>query len=574
MPNVFSIPWWKKTTVYQIYPRSFYDSTGNGIGDLQGIISKLDYIKELGIETLWFSPYYDSPQRDFGYDIRNFRDIAPEYGSLADAEQLIKEIHDRGMKIVMDMVLNHTSEEHSWFKESRSNKDNPKRDWYIWRDGKKPNGKAPPTNWYSQIGGSGWQYDSTTDQWYWAAFLPFQPDLNYRNPAVQTEMLDTMRFWLDKGVDGFRLDILGSLFEDSEFRDNPFCFKLLPSESDPGMLFQSAEMTINHPDTLEFTKKLRELTDEYRPARFLVGEVLGSYETIRKFCGESGIEGIHSVFQFQTLEAKFGYDGFGSLLHQSEKWFPDPFLPTWAFSNHDCTRRISILGNNLDKAKLVAAFQFTVRGVPYTYYGEEIGMQQVKISINEAKDGLALFYKKFPNFILKIMQKMFHGAIYRDGCRTPMQWSGLGSGSESGSGNNYAGFSPSPVDPWLPVDSEYPRINVDEQKKDPDSILNCYRRFLAIRRQYPALHAGKMDVFDPKTLPSKILGYKRTALVNGVEQKLYVFLNFNKGVVQFPSLFENPKLIASTTILSQPIGGSQITLQPLEVIVVSREKQK
>ncbi|MHA1674459.1 MAG: alpha-amylase family glycosyl hydrolase [Promethearchaeota archaeon] len=566
MKNVFGIPWWKKTTVYQIYPRSFYDSAGNGIGDLQGIISKLDYIKECGFETIWFSPFYDSPQRDFGYDIKNFRDVSPEYGFLTDADQLIKEIHDRGMKIVMDMVLNHTSEEHPWFVESRSNKENPKRDWYVWRDGKKPNGKAPPTNWYSQIGGSGWYYDSTTDQWYWAAFLPFQPDLNFRNPDVQAEMLDTMRFWLDKGVDGFRLDILGSLFEDSEFRDNPFCFNLLPSESNPGMLFQSAEMTINHPDTLEFTKKLRELTNKYRPARFLVGEVFGGYKDIRKYCGESGIEGIHSVFQFQTLEAKFGYEGFASLLHKSEKWFPDPYIPTWAFSNHDRTRRISILGNNVDKAKLIAAFQFTIRGIPYTYYGEEIGMRQVDIPINQAKDGLALKYRKFPKFVVNLLQKISHGAIFRDGCRTPMQW--------SSSGNSNAGFSSSNVDPWLPVDSQYSRINVEDQKSDPDSILNCYRRFLAIRRQYPALHAGKMDVFDPKTLPPKVLGYKRMALVNGVEQKLYAFLNFSKKMIQFPSLFENPKLIASTTVLSQPIDGSNIILQPWEGLVISREKYK
>ena len=563
MKNVFSLPWWKKTSIYQIYPRSFYDSTGDGIGDLQGIISKLDYIKESGFETIWFSPFYDSPQRDFGYDIKNFRDIAPEYGSLADADQLIKEIHARDMKIVMDMVLNHTSEEHPWFVESRSNRENPKRDWYVWREGKKPNGKAPPTNWHSQIGGSGWHYDSPTDQWYWAAFLPFQPDLNFRNPAVQTEMLDTMRFWLDKGVDGFRLDILGSLFEDSEFRDNPFKLKLLPSESDPGMMFQGAEMTINHQDTLTFTQKLRDLTDEYQPARFLVGEVFGSYETIRKYCGENGIEGIHSVFQFQTLEAEFGYAGFGALLHQSEKWFPDPFIPTWAFSNHDRTRRISILGNNIEKAKLNAAFQFTVRGIPYTYYGEEIGMRQVKIPINQAKDGLALKFKKYPNLLINALQKISHGAINRDGCRTPMQW--------SGSGVKNAGFSSGPAVPWLPVDSEYPRINVEEQKSDPDSLWNCYHRFLTIRRQYPALHAGKLDVFDPTTLPPKVLGYKRTALVNGVEQKLYIFLNFDKRMVQFPSLFEVPKLIASTTILSRPLNDSQICLQPWEGIVISRE---
>lgn len=560
MKNVFASPWWKKTTVYQIYPRSYCDSTGNGIGDLQGIISKLDYIKETGFETIWFSPFYDSPQKDFGYDIRDFRRIAPEYGTLADADQLIQEIHDRGMKIVMDMILNHTSDEHQWFIDSRSNRDDPKRDWYIWRDGKKPHGKAPPNNWKSQIGGSGWHYDSTTDQWYWAAFLPFQPDLNFRNPDVQEEMLNTMRFWLDKGVDGFRLDILGSLFEDVEFRNNPFMFKLLPSESDPGMLFHSAEMTINHPDTLAFTQKLRELTDEYHPDRFLVGEVFGSYEAIRKFCGEENFNGIHSVFQFQTLEAKFSTKGFQNLMHNSEKYFPEPYMPTWAFSNHDRTRRKTILGNNVDKAKLNAAFQLTVRGVPYVYYGEEIGMEQLDIPISQAKDGLALKFSKYPQWITNLLQKISGGAINRDGCRTPMQWDSTPT----------AGFSPEFIETWLPIHPNSKNINLEEAKKDPDSLWYCYHRFLTTRSQFPALHIGSMDVFDASILPKNVIGYKRTAIVNGLDQKVYVFLNFSNVKKTFPNPIENSAFLISTSILSEPIEGSNLSMQPWEGIVLTR----
>ena len=219
-----TIPWYHKTTIYQIYPRSFYDSNGDGIGDLQGILQKLDYLHELGFETLWISPFFSSPQADFGYDISNYTDIAPEYGTMSDALQLIEEVHKRGMRIVFDMVMNHTSEEHPWFKESRSSRDNPKADWYLWRD--------KPNNWMSVTGGSGWHYAPERGQYYWASFLPFQPDLNYRNPEVKRTMLDVVRIWLGKGVDGFRLDIFNYIYKGAEFQNKPFSFKLIPSEED------------------------------------------------------------------------------------------------------------------------------------------------------------------------------------------------------------------------------------------------------------------------------------------------------------------------------------------------------
>ncbi|WP_457557221.1 alpha-glucosidase [Candidatus Harpocratesius sp.] len=562
--NIYSIPWWKKTTVYQIYPRSYYDSNGDGIGDLPGIISKLDYIKESGFETIWFSPFYDSPQRDFGYDIRDYRNVAPEYGTLHDAEKLIEEIHNRDMKIVMDMILNHTSDEHPWFVESRKNRENPKRDWYIWRDGKKPNGKAPPNNWLSQTGGSGWHYDPSTDQWYWAAFLPFQPDLNFRNPAVQEEMLEIMRFWLDKGVDGFRLDILGSLFEDADFRDNPFKFKILPSDSDQGMLFRSSKMTINHPDTIAFTKRLRELTDEYTPTRFMVGEVFGSYQSIRAFCGTPEAPGIHSVFQFKTFETPFSYEGFLRLLQESERWFPDPYMPTWVFSNHDRTRRITILKNDIRKAKLNAMFQLTVRGIPYIYYGEEIGMRQGDIPFEKAQDGLVSKFLNYPKWIIVLLQKLTGGAINRDGCRTPMQWS---SSLNAGFINN---IKNSTITPWLPVDPEYKKINVEEMKRDLDSIWHCYHRLLELRKKYPALAIGTINIFAPGILPKNVLGYKRSTIVNGKEQKIYVFLNFSKKEVSFSSPIHTPKILSSTTVLTVPIKKDEITLKPWEGIVVQK----
>jgi oligo-1,6-glucosidase/alpha-glucosidase len=234
-----SLPWYHKTTIYQIYPRSFYDSNGDGIGDLQGILQKLDYIQELGFETIWVSPFFASPQADFGYDISDYTSIAPEYGTLEDADQLIGEVHRRRMRIILDMVMNHTSMEHAWFKESRSSQNNPKADWYIWRD--------QPNNWQSMTGGSGWHYVGERNQYYWASFLPFQPDLNYRNPAVKEAMFNIIRFWLARGVDGFRLDLFNVIYKDAEFRNNPFSFRLIPAGDEPSSFFQVAKYTLNLP---------------------------------------------------------------------------------------------------------------------------------------------------------------------------------------------------------------------------------------------------------------------------------------------------------------------------------------
>ena len=302
--------WWKGTTIYQIYPRSFA-GTGGKIGNLKGIRNKLYYIQSLGVETIWLSPVYPSPQADFGYDITDYRGINPEYGSIDDFDQLLNEIHGRKMKLVIDMVLNHTSKEHPWFLESSTDQTNPKRDWYIWKNGKhttetQPEGRKPPNNWQSQVSGSGWHPDSRTNQWYWASFLPFQPDLNWRNPAVKEEMFSILRFWLGKGVDGLRLDILGSVYEDLEFRDNPRSIHLFPSKDGRAMLFRTKLYTENHPDNFQLARELRELTDEYKDSpRILLGEVFGEPEVIKKFCGEDRPDGLHTVFLFKTAEVPF-----------------------------------------------------------------------------------------------------------------------------------------------------------------------------------------------------------------------------------------------------------------------------
>ena len=274
--------WWKYTNIYQIYPRSFMDSNNDGVGDIQGVISKLDYIKELGFETIWISPFFESPQRDFGYDISEYCSISKDYGTMQDADQLITEVHKRGMFIVFDLVLNHTSDEHPWFKQSVKKK-NGKADWYIWHDG---NGKRPPNNWKSLPGSNGWHFNKVRKQWYWASFLSFQPDLNWRNPEVKKAMFDVVRFWLDKGVDGFRLDIFNTIYEDAELKKNPKKWNPFPTDDSPSVGFQELSNSMNHPDNYQLAEELRAIMDEYEnPERFVIGEVFGRHEEIKHYLG-------------------------------------------------------------------------------------------------------------------------------------------------------------------------------------------------------------------------------------------------------------------------------------------------
>ena len=564
--DISELPWWKKTTVYQIYPRSFFDSTGNGIGDLNGIISKLDYLKELGVETIWISPFFVSPtwkpykQNDCGYDIIDFRDVNPDYGNLETVDLLIREVHDRDMKIVLDMVLNHTSEEHPWFKESCTSRDNPKRNWYVWRNGKKPGGKKPPNNWRAMISGPPWHYDKKTDQWYYAEFLKFQPDLNYRNPEVQREMLDTIRFWLKKGVDGFRLDIINALFEDEEFRDAPFTLKLFSENLD--VLFKSSRMNLNHPDTIEFCKKLRKTIDEFNdPSRFMVGEIMASLPTIRRFLGENA-DGLNLSFLFKSLNVPLKAKKVRQLIESYEEHFPEPFMPTWVFGNHDMFRRISKLNGSMNKAKLNTALQLTARGVPFIYYGEEIGMEQDDIDVKESLDPLAHHFRRIPPFVHSIMKK-FGQSFARDGCRTPMQWND----------NENAGFSKAGVRTWLPVSPSYKERNVAAEEKDPDSLLHCYKRFLRVRRETPALQSGDLEITPPNETPKNILCYVRSAEDGGIEQNVTILLNFSSEIVHFMTPLKNPELLTSTTIKSNPLRKrGEIVLTPWEGIVLKGER--
>lgn len=509
-------PWYHKTSIYQIYPRSFYDSNNDGIGDLKGILQKLDYLHELGFETLWISPFFSSPQADFGYDISNYTDIAPEYGTMDDTLQLINEVHKRGMRIVFDMVMNHTSDQHAWFLESRSSRNNPKADWYLWKDSPRPLGeglgvRAKPNNWKSMTGGSGWHYAEERNQYYWSSFLPFQPDLNYRNYEVKKAMLDIVRFWLSKGVDGFRLDIFNVLYKDAEFRDNPFAFQLAPTETNPFGFFQEAKYTLNQLESFDFARELRNVTEEFGE-KMLLGEVSGNRHIIRKFLGDKTNNGLGLVFDFEMLGFKFTADYFRQLIENIEGIYSDPFMPVYVFSNHDKHRSIFRLGDDVCRAKLLHLLQMTVRGVPCIYYGEEIGMTDLKQPFGSALDPIPHKFKLIPRFVFNLLGLL----INRDEVRTPMQWNNT----------KNAGFS-SAGKTWLPMHENYDKVNVETQSKDADSLLNTIRALTKIRRDEKAIHEGSLGII--KGLPACVLGYTR--MINN--EKISILLNFSKRKVKF-----------------------------------------
>jgi len=500
--------WWKSTTIYQIYPRSFYDTDGDGLGDLNGIIQKLDHIKELGYEAIWISPFFKSPQRDFGYDISDYQSITPEYGDMVICMKLIDEIHQRDMKVVFDLVMNHTSDEHDWFTESASSKDNSKADWYVWKDGRSKDGRKPPNNWKATIGGSGWHWHQGRQQFYWASFLEFQPDLNYSNPEVKEAMLDVARFWLSKGVDGFRLDIFNSIYEDTSFTNNPASLKIVPSEESPDGFFQKMKYNVNQEESFRFATELRAVVDSFQnPERFMVGEVFGDVGTIKKFTSFDNKKGLHTIFLFQTLSTPFKAKKWRKMVEHFEENFPKPFVPTYVFSNHDRRRSITPLGNNVRKAKLLALFQFTVRGIPFTYYGEELGIEKPKLPLKTGKDPLAQRYRAIPQFMVDWTGQ----SLNRDECRTPMLWDTTAN----------AGFTSGT--PWLPVATNFKEKAVTVQDGTEESLLNFYRKMIQFRNENQVLQRGEL-VIDEELSSSKLFAFYRELH----DQKYLVLMNFTE----------------------------------------------
>ncbi|MBV9623217.1 MAG: alpha-glucosidase [Acidobacteria bacterium] len=462
--------WWQHAVFYEIYPRSFADSNDDGIGDLNGITRKLDYLKELGVDAIWITPCYPSPQVDFGYDVSDYQNIDPMYGTLEDFDRLESEARKRGIRIIMDFVMNHTSDQHAWFKESRSSRDNPRRDWYIWRDGKGPN--QPPNNWLSTFGGSAWKFDPTTGQWYYHFFYPQQPDLNWRNPEVEKAMFDVTRWWYRRGVAGFRLDAVDTLFEDPALHDNP----VLPGKNQYGDPNMANLYNTKLPELHGVLERLRQVADEHNAV--LIGETwTKDLEELKRYYGEHSNELQMPMDFLFTRVDKLSAGEFRKQIAgvNAAGW------PVYVLSNHDIVRSYVRYGDgrhNDEIAKLMAGLYLTLRGTAILYYGEEIGMENNDPKRKEdVKDPIGrLGWPKEKG---------------RDGERTPMQWNS----------SQNAGFTK--AKPWLPVDPNYRTHNVESEGKDPGSILNFYRRLLELRHQNPALLEGAyvpLNEDDPNVL--------------------------------------------------------------------------
>ncbi|MCC9165489.1 alpha-amylase family glycosyl hydrolase [Pontibacter harenae] len=464
--------WWQKEVIYQIYPRSFQDSTGDGVGDLKGIISRLDYLQWLGIKAVWLSPIYPSPMADFGYDVSDYCGIHPLFGTMEDFDELLQEIHKRGMKLILDLVPNHSSNEHPWFLESKSSRDNPKRDWYIWKDAAEDGGE--PNNWLSVFGGSGWEWDEHTQQYYYHAFLKEQPDLNWRNPEVQEAMMGVMRFWLEKGVDGFRVDVIYHIIKDDKFRDNPPNPDYKPSMSTYEQ--QLASYSTDQPEVHDIVKMMRNLLNQY-DERLLIGEIYLPIHRLVTYYGNE-LDGAHLPFNFVLINIDWNATKIASVINEYEGALPEGGWPNWVIGNHDQPRITSRVGN--EQAKIAAMLLLTLRGTPTMYYGDELGMRDVPIPQDEVQDPQGL---NMPDLDLS-----------RDPARTPMQWND----SEN------AGFTEGK--PWLRLAKNYKRVNVAKQKDDEYSMLSYYKRLIELRQQEPALHVG---AFEPVFTNSSIISYIR-----------------------------------------------------------------
>ncbi len=464
--------WWQRGVIYQIYPRSFMDSNGDGIGDLQGVINRLDYLSiTLGVDAIWLSPFYPSPMADFGYDVSDYTNVAPVFGDLETFDQLVLHAHQRGLKIIIDFVPNHSSDQHPWFQNSRSSRHNPQRDWYVWAD-PKPDG-SPPNNWLSVFGGSAWEWDQTTNQYYLHSFLKEQPDLNWRNPQVKDAMFAALRFWLDRDVDGFRIDVTHFIMKDPALRDNP-----LKPTADRTMHKSLGEYDSQihihdqgHPDVHRIYRELRLLLDEYSldQPRVSIGEIhIFDWDKWASYYG-SNLDELHMPFNFQLLGVEWQAQKVRKIVDSLEAVLPPGAWPNYVLGNHDETRLASRLGPL--GARLAAMLLLTLRGTPTLYYGDEIGMTDVHIPPKKQQDPWG---KRVPG-------------LGRDGCRTPMQWDA----------STLAGFTPPGTQrTWLPVAENFQQVNVEIQLHQPGSLLNLYRKLLAYRKIAPALQIGNYYPID------------------------------------------------------------------------------
>lgn len=531
------VKWWKQSAFYEIYMPSFKDGNRDGLGDFAGITSKLDYFKELGVDGLWLTPFYPSPKVDNGYDISDYYSIDPAYGKLEDFEAFISEAHQRDIKVIVDIVLNHTSSEHEWFQESKSSKDHPKRDWYIWRD--------EPNNWESFFSGSAWEYDEATAQYYYHAFAKEQVDLNWSNPEVKQAMFDVMRFWLEKGVDGFRLDVINFLTVNDSFTDNPYD----QEKKEQNHLYDKDQEGI-----LTVVAEIAEVVHRY-PDKFLVGEV-GS-EDIEILKQYSGLGKLDVSFNFNIGSiSEFDAQRIYQQLTETEKAYSPDQIPTLFFSSHDMSRHISRFGGDEERAKLVAALMLTAKGVPFLYQGDEIGMKDwVTDDITKMRDVQGrLAYEE----ALKAGQSEEEALIVanercRDKSRTPMQWN-------SGA---HAGFSE--VVPWITVPEDASTTNVENQVGNPDSMLSFYKKMLKLRKEHTSFQTGEYEFLRYQ---DGMICFRRR---NELERTL-VALNFSEEEKSLRLEIKNMNLLLSNKRNSLE-SSDVLTISANEVIILKEDTE-
>ena len=537
-------PWWQHGIIYQIYPRSFKDSNGDGIGDLHGIISQLDYLTWLGVDALWLSPIYPSPMADFGYDITDYCNVDPVFGDLDTCDALIEQAHRRNLKVMLDFVPNHTSDEHPWFLMSRSSRHNPRRDWYIWAD-PRPDG-TPPNNWLSVMGGPAWEWDGSTGQYYLHTFLKKQPDLNWRNPAVKAAMFDVIRFWLDRGIDGFRVDAAHYILKDPDLRDNPLNTSTQRVLHKPmGDYDSQLHLYDNgHSDVHIIYRELRHILDSYNATqpRLLLGEVhIFDRQAWASYYG-ADLDEFHMPFNFDLLTATWNARTIRRSVETLETHVPPGAWPNHVFGNHDEPRIINRVGPAL--ARLTMLLLLTLRGTPTLYYGDEIGMHNGDIA---------------PEHVHDPMEKNKPGiGLGRDPERTPMQWNS----------SPNAGFCLPGVAPWLPVPADYPQINVAVEQDDPRSLLTLTRRLIELRRSQPALSIGNYCAIDD--VPDGCFVYLRQSGSN----HFLVALNFSdqEQIVKLPEMSQSHILLSTCMDREEPVELTSLRLRCEEGCILKVEK--
>ena len=552
--------WWKESVVYQVYPRSFCDSNGDGIGDLNGITSKLDYLKELGIDVIWLSPVYQSPNDDGGYDISDYQAIMKEFGTMEDFDRLLASAHERGIKIVMDLVVNHSSDEHKWFIESRKSTDNPYRDYYIWRPAKEDG--SLPNNWGSCFSGPAWEYDKTTDMYYLHLFSKKQPDLNWENPVVRQEVYDMMNWWLEKGVDGFRMDVISLISKEPG----------LPDYEPETTGYAAYNAGANGPRVHEFLQEMREKSLNNADT-MTVGECAGvTLEEAKKYARSDGKE-LNMVFQFEHMEAdydevtgkwttkKLDLRVLKEILTRWQKGLEDIAWNSLYWENHDQPRSVSRFGNDSDQyreisAKMLATCVHMMQGTPYVYQGEELGMTNCPFNtLKNLRDleSINAFHELTEQG--KISEEDMLAAINykgRDNARTPMQWDD----------SDYAGFST--AEPWIMVNPNYTKINAKDQVNREDSVFKYYQKLIRLRHESDLIVYGTYDLIldDDKDI------YAYTRTLNN--DKLIVYCNFSENTreVELPEEFTTGKILISN--YNDAVVNTRLTLRPYEAIVIQK----